>query len=62
MDEGITSSNIPLAAVGSRDVFDYPADKPDLNDGIRFCLFNNLWGINYTAWKDGTWTFCFKAE
>jgi hypothetical protein len=58
----ITSLDAPLVAVGTRDVFDYPADKPDLNGGIHFCLFNNLWGTNYVAWMDGTWTFRFKLE
>jgi Icc-related predicted phosphoesterase len=58
----ITSPDAPLVAVGSRDIFDYPADKPDPNGGIHFCLFNNLWGTNYAAWLDGTWTFRFKAE
>ncbi|MDR1382407.1 MAG: DUF5054 domain-containing protein [Planctomycetaceae bacterium] len=58
----ITSLDVPLVTVGSRDIFDYPADKPDLNGGIHFCLFNNLWGTNYAAWLDGTWTFRFKME
>ncbi|MDR1493118.1 MAG: hypothetical protein LBT05_10400 [Planctomycetaceae bacterium] len=47
---------------GARDVFDYPADKPDLNGGIHFCLFNNLWRTNYAPWLNGTWTFRFKLE
>ena len=58
----ITSLDAPLVAIGARDVFDYPADKPDINGGIHFCLFNNLWGTNYAAWMDGTWTFRFKLE
>jgi hypothetical protein len=58
----ITSPDVPLVAVGTRDVFDYPADKPDLDGGIHFCLFNNLWGTNYPAWVDGTWTFRFKLK
>jgi hypothetical protein len=58
----ITSFDAPLVTVGTRDIFDYPKDKPDLNGGIHFCLFNNLWGTNYAAWIDGTWTFRFKLE
>jgi hypothetical protein len=58
----ITSLDVPLVAVGTRDVFDYPTDKPDLNGGIHFCLFNNLWGTNYPAWVAGTWTFRFKLK
>ena len=58
----ITSPDVPLVIVGARDVFDYPADQPDLNGGIHFCLFNNLWGTNYAAWLGGTWTFRFNLE
>jgi hypothetical protein len=58
----ITSPDAPLVTVGSRDIFDYPENAPDLNGGIHFCLFNNLWGTNYSAWSEGTWTFRFKLE
>jgi hypothetical protein len=58
----ITSPDVPLITVGSRDIFDYPEGGPNLNNGIHFCLFNNLWGTNYPAWMEGTWTFRFKLE
>jgi hypothetical protein len=58
----ITSPDVPLVAIGTRDAFDYPPDAPNLNSGIHFSLFNNLWGTNYAAWMEGTWTFRFRVE
>jgi len=35
---------------------------PDLKQGVHFCLFNNLWGTNFTMWWGGSITYRFTVE
>jgi len=58
----ITSLDAPVVLIGQRKMLNYSKELPDLNDGVHFCLFNNLWGTNFTMWYEGNLSFRFKIE
>jgi hypothetical protein len=58
----ITSLDAPLVVIGERKMLNYSTELPDLEKGIHFCLFNNLWGTNFSMWFDGSITYRFKIE
>lgn len=58
----ITSLDAPLVAIGERNLLNYSTQQPDITLGIHFCLFNNLWGTNFSQWFEGNITFRFKVE
>jgi hypothetical protein len=58
----ITSLDAPLAVIGERNALNYSTSLPDLSKGIHFCLFNNLWGTNFTMWWGGSIAYRFKIE
>jgi hypothetical protein len=47
-----------MGAVGSN----FSPNPPDIKKGIPFCLFNNLYGTNFTQWWEGSITYRFKVE
>ncbi|MDR2057218.1 MAG: DUF5054 domain-containing protein [Dysgonamonadaceae bacterium] len=58
----ITSSDAPVVSVGERRAMNYSLYYPDINSGIHFCLFNNLWTTNFNAWWEGSLSYRFKIE
>jgi hypothetical protein len=58
----INSLDAPVMAVGERNALNYSVNKPDLTKGVHFCLFNNLWGTNFSMWFGGSITYRFKIE
>jgi hypothetical protein len=58
----ITSLDAPVVAFGERNAIHYSTELPDLNKGIHFCLFNNLWGVNFNMWWEGSIAYRFKIE
>jgi hypothetical protein len=58
----ITSLDAPLVVIGERNALNYSTSLPDLSKGIHFCLFNNLWGTNFTMWWEGSISYRFKIE
>ncbi|WP_353129526.1 DUF5054 domain-containing protein [Parapedobacter pyrenivorans] len=58
----ITSLDAPVASIGDRRAMNYSLYYPDINGGIHFCLFNNLWTTNFNAWWEGSLTYRFKIE
>ncbi|MDR1896316.1 MAG: DUF5054 domain-containing protein [Prevotellaceae bacterium] len=58
----ITSLDAMLVVAGERNALNYSTELPDLNKGIHFCLFNNLWGTNFTMWWEGSIDYRFKLE
>ncbi|MGQ8334920.1 DUF5054 domain-containing protein [Sunxiuqinia sp. A32] len=58
----ITSLDAPVASIGERSALNYSFNMPDLNGGIHFCLFNNLWTTNFPAWWEGSLAWRFKIE
>lgn len=58
----ITSLDAPLLVVGERNGINYSTKEPDLNQGVHFCLFNNLWGTNFSMWWEGSIKYRFVIE
>lgn len=58
----ITSLDAGVVSIGERRAMNYSFNYPDLNSGIHFCLFNNLWTTNFNAWWEGSLTYRFKIE
>jgi hypothetical protein len=58
----ITSLDAAVVSVGERKAMNYSLYLPDLNGGIHFCLFNNLWTTNFSAWWEGSIAYRFKVE
>jgi hypothetical protein len=58
----ITSLDAPLVVIGERNALNYSTSLPDLNKGIHFCLFNNLWGTNFAMWWEGSLSYRFRIE
>ena len=52
----ITSPDALLVVVGERNALNYSTQLPDLRQGIHFCLFDNLWGTNFSM------CYRFRAE
>jgi hypothetical protein len=60
-DFRVTSYDVPLVLIGDRENMSYRAPA-DISKGIHFCIFNNLWGVNYSMWWEGSQRFRFKLE
>ncbi len=58
----ITSPDAFLIAAGERDAINFSREKPELSKGVHFCLFNNLWGTNFSMWWGGSVSFRFTIE
>lgn len=58
----ITSLDAAVASFGERRAMNYSLYYPDINAGIHFCLFNNLWTTNFNAWWEGSLSYRFKIE
>jgi hypothetical protein len=58
----ITSFDAPIAVIGQPKMLNYSLSLPDLKDGVHFCLFNNLWGTNFSMWWGGSITYRFYIE
>jgi len=56
----ITSLDAPIAVIGERKMLNYSTQLPDLKQGVHFCLFNNLWGTNFTMWWGGSITITYR--
>lgn len=58
----IYSLDAPLVAIGERDLLNYSINQPNLSKGFHFCLFNNLWGTNFSQWFGGDICYRFIIE
>jgi hypothetical protein len=58
----IRTLDTPLVAPGERNLLNFDNAKPAVADGMHFCLFNNVWGTNYTMWFDDDMRFRFKLQ
>lgn len=58
----ISSPDAPLVTIGERNALNYSTQQPDIRKGIHFCLFNNLWGTNFSQWFEGSITYHFDIE
>ncbi|WP_299100761.1 DUF5054 domain-containing protein [uncultured Alistipes sp.] len=58
----ITSPDALLAVVGECNALNYSTRQPDLRQGVHFCLYDNLWGTNFSMWWGGDMRYRFRAE
>lgn len=58
----IRSLDALLVAIGDKDLLNYSTKQPDINKGIHFCLFNNVWGTNFSQWFKGSVNYRFSIE
>ena len=58
----IWSPDALLLTLGERNGLGFSKEMPDLSEGIHFCLFNNLWGTNFSMWWEGSITYRFRIE
>lgn len=58
----ISSQDALLVAIGERNLLNYSTKLPDIQKGIHFCLFNNVWGTNFRMWFEGSITYRFRIE
>lgn len=55
----ITSLDAPLVAPGERSLLNFDNVLPKPEDGMHFCLCNNVWGTNFVMWFDEDMMFRF---
>lgn len=58
----ITSPDALLVSVGERNALNYSPSYPDWRQGVHFCLYNNLWGTNFSMWWEGSMRYRFRIE
>ncbi len=51
-----------LAAVGERSLLNFDNAVPSPEQGVHFCLCNNVWGTNYVMWFDDDMRFRFRLS
>ncbi len=59
----IESFDAPLVAPGERNLLNFDNRLPEVNEGVHFCLHNNVWGTNFAMWfeDDMKYRFVFKG-
>ena len=59
----IQSLDAPLVAPGERTLLNFDNRLPKANEGVHFCLHNNVWGTNFVMWfeNDMKYRFVFKT-
>lgn len=58
----VTSLDALLLSVGERNALNFSRNLPDLSQGVHFCLYNNLWGTNFSMWWEGSIQYRFIIE
>ena len=61
-DLKISSLDAPLVAPGQRSLLDFNNNQPNMNEGVHFCLLNNLWGTNFPMWFEEDCHFRFDLS
>jgi len=52
----------PLVAPGQPSLLDFNNRQPDLEKGMHFCLWNNIWGTNFPMWFEEDCHFRFEIK
>ena len=58
----IESLDAPVVAPGERNLLNFDNALPEPGDGMHFCLYNNVWGTNFTMWFEDDMQFRFKLK
>lgn len=58
----IESSDAVLVAPGNAGLLNFDNQLPDMTAGLRFNLYNNIWGTNFPMWYDEDALFRFTIK
>ena len=58
----IKTLDAPLVAPGERTLLNFDNSRPAPEDGMHFCLHNNVWGTNFVMWFDDDMRFRFNLS
>jgi hypothetical protein len=58
----IETMDAPVVAPGERNLLNFDNKLPDPEGGMHFCLYNNVWGTNFTMWFDDDMKYRFKLK
>lgn len=58
----IESLDAPIVAPGERNLLNFDNEIPKAKNGMHFCLFNNVWGTNFTMWLKDDMKFRFNLN
>ncbi len=60
----IETFDAPLVAPGERTLLNFDNKLPEAEQGVHFCLHNNVWGTNFVMWfeDDMKYRFVFRPE
>lgn len=58
----IETLDAPLVAPGERTLLDFDNAVPAAEDGMHFCLCNNVWGTNFVMWFDDDMQYRFSIR
>jgi hypothetical protein len=58
----ITTRDAALAAPGAPALLRFSKALPEMDGGVHFNLFNNLWGTNFPMWNGGAAEFAFRLQ
>jgi hypothetical protein len=58
----ITTRDAALAAPGAPALLRFTKALPEMEGGVHFNLFNNLWGTNFPMWNGGAAEFAFTLQ
>jgi hypothetical protein len=58
----IRSADSPLVAPGRPSILDFNNLLAKPEDGMHFCLLNNVWGTNFPMWFEEDCRFRFKLS
>jgi len=58
----IYPQDAPFLTIGERNGIGYSREYPNLDKGLHFCLFNNLWSTNFNLWWEGSIRYRFHIE
>ncbi len=58
----IESPDAPLVAPGERNLLNFDNQLPEVNQGVHFCLHNNVWGTNFVMWFEDDMKYRFTLK
>jgi hypothetical protein len=58
----LESLDAPLLAPGRPMLLNFTNDQPQLDQGMHFNLYNNVWGTNFPMWSEGNFLFRFNLK
>jgi hypothetical protein len=56
----ILSPDVPLVSPGKPSLLDFHNQLPEMDGGVHFNLYNNVWGTNFPMWFEDDALFRFS--